>query len=83
MVMSTTVEMGRIPAASRRAASHSGEGPTVTSSKTRTVKRGHSSGSSTVTAMPVGSPSSVPGSSLQGGGRSGVAVAAEASRATP
>ena len=47
MVMSTTFEIGRMPAARRRAASHSGEGAIVTSSNTRAVKRGHSSGHST------------------------------------
>ena len=81
--MSTTLEIGRMPAASRRAASHSGEGPTVTCSNTRAVKRGHSSGHSTTTLTPSGSPSSEPGSSLHGGCASGAPVAACTSRATP
>ena len=44
MVMSTTLLIGRCPAAVRRAFSHSGEGAIVTFSKTRAVKRGHRSG---------------------------------------
>ena len=47
--MSTTLLMGRWPAAIRRAFSHSGEGPIVTSVKTLAVKRGHSSGASILT----------------------------------
>ncbi len=47
--MSTTLLIGRWPAAISFAFSHSGEGPIVTSSKTRAVKRGQSSGTSTVT----------------------------------
>ena len=47
--MSTTLEIGRIPAAASRSCSHSGEGPIFTSVKTRAVKRGQSSGTSTVT----------------------------------
>ena len=41
--MSTTLLIGRWPAALRRAFSHSGDGPIVTFSNARTVKRGHSS----------------------------------------
>ena len=44
--MSTTLLIGRWPAALRRAFSHSGEGPIVTSVKTRAVKRGQISGDS-------------------------------------
>ena len=44
-VMSTTLLIGRIPAAVSRAFSHSGDGPIFTSSNRRAVKRGHSSGS--------------------------------------
>ena len=69
MVMSTTFEIGRIPAASSRAASHSGEGPICTSSKTRAVKRGQRSGHSTAIAIPGGWVSSEPGSSRHGGAR--------------
>jgi hypothetical protein len=47
--MSTTLLIGRIPAPIRRALSQSGEGPISTSVKTRAVKRGQSSGTSTVT----------------------------------
>ena len=47
--MSTTLLIGRWPAAISRAFSHSGEGPIVTSVKTRAVKRGQSSGTSTST----------------------------------
>jgi hypothetical protein len=47
--MSTTLLIGRWPAAARRTCSQGGEGPIVTSVKTRAVKRGQSSGTSTVT----------------------------------
>jgi hypothetical protein len=47
--MSTTLLIGRWPAAASRACSQSGEGPTSTPVKTRAVKRGQSSGTSTVT----------------------------------
>ena len=47
--MSTTLEIGRCPAAASRSCSQSGEGPTFTSLKTRAVKRGQRSGTSTVT----------------------------------
>ncbi len=81
--MSTTFEIGRCPAAISRAFSHSGLGPIVTSSNTRAVNRGHSSGEhSTVIEMPCGSPS-LPGSSTHGAGASGAPVAAWTSRATP
>jgi hypothetical protein len=42
--MSTTLEIGRWPAAVRRCLSHSGDGPIVTSSYTRAVKRRQMSG---------------------------------------
>ena len=48
--MSTTFEIGRWPAATRRAFSHIGDGPTVTSSKARAVKRGQRSVASTTTS---------------------------------
>ncbi len=44
--MSTTFEIGRIPAAETRAFSHGGDGPTLTSVNTRPAQRGHSSGAS-------------------------------------
>ena len=47
--MSTTLLIGRCPAALSRACSQAGEGPIVTSVKTRAVKRGQRSGASTVT----------------------------------
>ena len=47
--MSTTLLIGRCPAAASRACSQSGEGPILTSVKTRAVKRGQSSGTSTAT----------------------------------
>src|SRR3712207_3902080 len=81
-VMSTTLLMGRMPAAVSRAFNHSGDGPMVTSSYSRAVKRGHSSGSSTSTVTPGTSPG-CPGSSDHGGGASGAPVAAWSSRATP
>ena len=81
-VMSTTLLIGRMPAADRRAFSQSGDGPIVTSSNRRAVKRGHRSGSSTSIRTPGTSPG-VPGSSLHGGGASGAPVAAWTSRATP
>ena len=76
--MSTTFEIGRWPAAIRRAFSHSGDGPIVTFSNTRPVKRGQRSGSCTVTAIPAGvAPMSpAPGSALHGGGPSGAPVTA-------
>ena len=54
MVMSTTLLIGRWPAAISRAFSHSGEGPIFTSVNARAVKRGQSSGTSTVTEAIVG-----------------------------
>ncbi len=47
--MSTTLLIGRCPAAVNRALSQSGEGPIVTSLNTRAVKRGQRSGTSTRT----------------------------------
>ncbi len=81
--MSTTLEIGRCPAAISRALSHSGLGPIFTSSNTRAVKRGHSSGHSTMMLMPAGSASVVPGSSDQGGSLRAAPVPAWTSRATP
>ena len=75
MVMSTTLEIGRWPAAIRRAFSHGGDGPIVTSSKTRAVKRGQSSGTSTRISTPSMSPS-VPGSFAHGGADNAAPVAA-------
>ena len=83
LVMSTTFEIGRCPAAIRRAFSHGGEGPSLTSSYSRAVKRGHSSGSRTSIEKPGISPSCGSGSSAHGGGVSGARVAAWTSRATP
>ena len=80
--MSTTLLIGRWPAAIRRAFSHGGEGPIVTSSKARAVKRGHRSGASTTTSTP-SIVAGLPGSSAHGGGASGAPVAAWTSRATP
>ena len=82
LVMSTTLLIGRWPAADRRAFSHAGDGPIVTSSNSRAVKRGQRSGSSTTTSAPGTSPG-VPGSSAHGGGESGAPVIACTSRATP
>ena len=81
-VMSTTLLIGRIPAAVRRAFSHSGDGPIFTSSNRRAVKRGHRSGSWTSIVTPGTSPG-LPTSSVHGGGASGAPVAAWTSRATP
>ncbi len=81
--MSTTLLIGRCPAAIRRALSHGGDGPSRTSSNSRAVKRGHSSESCTSIAKPgIASPGGW-SSSAQGGGASGVSVAAWTSRATP
>ncbi len=71
-----------MPAARRRAASHSGDGPTATDSKTRAVNRGQRSGQSTVTRASATSPGE-PGSSVHGAGASGAPVTACVSRATP
>jgi hypothetical protein len=80
--MSTTLLIGRWPAAISRAFSHAGDGPMVTSSNARAVKRGHRSEASTTTSAPATSPA-LPRSSAQGGGASGAPVAAWTSRATP
>ena len=83
--MSTTLLIGRWPAALRRAFSHSGEGPIVTSVKTLAVKRGQISGDSICTdAKSEASPSPVASaSSLHGGSASGAPEIAWTSRATP
>ena len=81
--MSTTLEIGRCPAAISRALSHAGDGPIVTSSNSRAVKRGHSSGTCTSTEKPgIASPAGC-ASADHGGGASGAPVAAWTSRATP
>ena len=82
-VMSTTLLIGRIPAAVRRAFSHSGDGPILTSSYSRAVKRGHSSASWTSIAHAGDVAAAWPGSLVHGGGVSGAPVAAWTSRATP
>ncbi len=79
--MSTTLEIGRWPAAIRRAFSQYGDGPTLTFSKIRAVKRGQRS-VSIVTSMPASAPS-LPGSCAHGAGPSAAPVAAWTSRATP
>ncbi len=80
--MSTTLLIGRCPAAISRAFSHGGEGPIFTSSNTRAVKRGHSSGHSTITSAASSGPSE-PSSCSHGSGASDSSVAACSSRATP
>ena len=80
--MSTTLLIGRWPAAIRRAFSHSGDGPIFTSSKRRSVKRGHRSGSRTSTSKPGIGPGTG-GTPSHGAGFSGAPVAAWTSRATP
>ena len=63
--------------------SQSGDGPIVTSSKSRAVKRGHRSGACTSTEKPgIASPAGC-SSVAHGAGASGVSVAAWTSRATP
>ena len=81
-VMSTTLLIGRWPAAISRAFSHGGEGPMRTSSYARAVKRGHSSSSSTTTSAPCTGPGE-PGSALHGGVASGAPVMAWTSLARP
>jgi hypothetical protein len=81
--MSTTFEIGRWPAAIRRALSHGGDGPIRTSSNSRAVKRGHRSGACTSTEKPGTESPAGCGSSLQGARASGAPVAAWTSRATP
>jgi hypothetical protein len=49
--MSTTLLIGRIPAPINLAFSQRGDSPICTSVKTRAVKRGQSSGTSTVTEV--------------------------------
>src|ERR671917_473302 len=65
--MSTTLLIGRWPAAMRRAFSQRGDGPILTSSNSRAVKRGQNSGSSTSIVTPSIGPG-VPGSVSHGGG---------------
>ena len=50
--MSTTLLIGRWPEAISRAFSHAGDGPILTSSNSRAVKRGHRSGASTSMLTP-------------------------------
>src|SRR3712207_3357530 len=73
---------GGCPAAFGRAFSHGGDSRIAPSSNTRAVKRGHRSGTSTLTLTPSISPPE-PGSSDHGGGASGAPVVACTSRATP
>ena len=80
--MSTTFEIGRCPAAISLAFSHGGEGPIVTFSNTRAVKRGQSSGQRT-SMLAASTGPGAPGSPAHGGFDSGAPVAAWASRATP
>ena len=81
--MSTTLLIGRCPAAMSRALSQYGDGPSVTPSNSRAVNRGHRSGARTSTEKPgIASPAGC-SSVAHGGGASGVSVAACASRATP
>ena len=81
--MSTTLLIGRWPAAIRRAFSQAGDGPSRTSSNSRAVKRGQRSGARTSTEKPgIESPAGC-GSSDHGAGASGASVAACTSRATP
>ncbi len=82
MVTSTTLLIGRIPAARRLAFSQAGDGPIRTPSKARAMKRGQRSGHSTTTAAASSSPAD-PGSDAQGGGASGAPVEAWTSRAIP
>ena len=83
--MSTTLEIGRIPAAISRARSHSGDGPIFDVANARAVNRGQSSGTSTATeASSVDRASAVASASSSHGGRaSGAPVIAWTSRATP
>ena len=76
--MSTTLEIGRWPAAISRCFSHRGEGPMVTSSNTRAVKRRHTSGSaiSTVAWSPAVSSPRGSASRRVGSSASGAAVTA-------
>ncbi len=83
MVMSTTLLIGRWPAAVRRPFSHGGDGPIVTSSKTRAVKRGQRSGHSTRISTPSTESPAGWGSSSHGALTRSAPVAACASRATP
>src|SRR3954453_1222238 len=80
--MSTTLLIGRWPAAIRRALSHGGEGAIVTSLNTRAVKRGLRSGASTRTSASATGPGAA-GSSAHGGGANGAPVAACSARGTP
>ena len=83
MVMSTTFEIGRWPAAISRAFSHGGLGPICTSSNTRAVNRGQRS----VSTLDPDVLAEVAGAAGILGPRrrvsSGAPVAAWTSRATP
>ncbi len=82
--MSTTLLIGRMPAALRRAFSHAGDSAIVTSSNSRAVKRGLSSGTSTRMSKPGSSPAGGPcGSSSHGSAASGAPLTAATSRAMP
>ena len=82
--MSTTLLIDRIPAATRRAFSHGGDGPTLTSVKTRPDHRGQSSGSSTRTLTYSSTvPSPVGSGSMPGQGARSRSKTADTSRATP
>ena len=82
--MSTTFEIGRIPAAAMRALSHGGDGPTLTPVNTRPAQRGHRSGAS-IRAVTWSSivPEPVASGSVPGQGARSVSSAAETSRAIP
>src|SRR5437867_698276 len=74
--------MDRSPTARSRARSHAGDGPIVTWSMTRAVKRGHSSGASMRTmARPLTTSSN--SFTAATGARNGAPVRADSSRATP
>ena len=78
--MSTTLSIGRIPAATSRPCSHAGEGPIRTFRRSAAANRGHASGSSMRTSRPFGV-RVVRGSSAAS--RRAVARSAATSRATP
>ena len=82
--MSTTFEIGRMPAAAMRALSHGGDGPTRTFVNTRPAQRGHMSGAS-MRACTWSStvPSPVAAGSAPGHGARSVSSTADTSRAIP
>jgi len=82
--MSTTFEIGRMPAAAMRAFNHGGDGPTLTSLNMRAAQRGHISGASIrARTWSETVPEPVASGSVPGQGARSVSSTADTSRAMP